>query len=323
MADRLVVRGAREHNLRDVSLDLPRRQAHRLHRALGVGQVVARLRHHLRRGPAPLRRVPLVVRAAVPRDRWTSPTWTSSRACRPPSPSTRSPRSRNPRSTVGHGHRDLRLPPAALRPGGPAPLPELRAAGGAPDAPADRRPDPRPPRGDTLPGARPGGAGAQGRVRGPARRPGQAGLRAGPGRRRGASSCPTAPRLEPGPLRAAHHRGGRRPPGAARRHPPASHRVDGDRTAARRRRSPRSASWPRTGPRSWSRSPSTWPARTAGSRFDEPRRATSRSTRPTAPARRATGSGPDSRSIPSWSCPNPTRSLADGAIAPWAGGRSR
>ena len=49
---------------------LPRaapRQAHRVHRAVGLGQVVAGLRHHLRRGPAPLRRVAVVLRPPVPR----------------------------------------------------------------------------------------------------------------------------------------------------------------------------------------------------------------------------------------------------------------
>ena len=72
-------------------------------------------------------------------------------------------------------------------------------------------------------------------------------------------------RAGPGPLRAAHHRGGGRPPGPARRHPPAADRVAGD--GARR--------WPRAWPRWWwstptaprrrpSPSASTWPAPTAG-----------------------------------------------------------
>ena len=48
------------------------------------------------------------------------------------------------------------------------------------------------------------------------------------------------------------------------------------------------------------------------------RPATSRSTRPTAPASTATASAPASRSTPSWSCPTPTSSVDEGAIAPWA-----
>ncbi len=39
MADQLIIRGAREHNLKDVSLDLPARRADRVHRAVRVGQV--------------------------------------------------------------------------------------------------------------------------------------------------------------------------------------------------------------------------------------------------------------------------------------------
>ena len=67
MADRIVIRGAREHNLKNLDVTLPRDQARRHHRALGVGEVVARVRHHLRRGTAALRRVAFGLRAAVPR----------------------------------------------------------------------------------------------------------------------------------------------------------------------------------------------------------------------------------------------------------------
>ena len=54
--DRLVVRGAREHNLKDVHLDLPR-DALIVFTGLSGPQVEPRLRHDLRRGPAPLRGV--------------------------------------------------------------------------------------------------------------------------------------------------------------------------------------------------------------------------------------------------------------------------
>ena len=59
------------------------------------------LRHDLRRGPAPLRRVAVGVRPPVPRARWTSPTSTSSRACRPAVSIDQKSTSKNPRSTVG------------------------------------------------------------------------------------------------------------------------------------------------------------------------------------------------------------------------------
>ena len=60
------IRGARTHNLKNVSLDLPRNRLIVITGPVGLGQVVARLRHALRRGPAPLRRVALGVRAPVP-----------------------------------------------------------------------------------------------------------------------------------------------------------------------------------------------------------------------------------------------------------------
>ena len=59
-----------------------------------------------------------------------------------------------------------------------------------------------------------------------------------------------------------------------------------------------------------------------GLSFDELAPATSPSTRPTGPARPAPAWAPASRSTPSWWCPIPTKSLAEGALAPWAGARS-
>ena len=101
MADQLIIRGAREHNLKDVSLDLPARLAHRLHRAVRVGQVVAwRSTRSSPRASAATssrcRRTPASSSA-----RWTSPTSTSSRASRPAVSIDQKSTSKNPRSTVG------------------------------------------------------------------------------------------------------------------------------------------------------------------------------------------------------------------------------
>ena len=63
----IVVRGARAAQPPEPRRPHPARPPGRDHGALGLGQVLARLRHALRRGPAPLRRVALGLRAPVPR----------------------------------------------------------------------------------------------------------------------------------------------------------------------------------------------------------------------------------------------------------------
>ena len=66
-ATHLIVRGARTHNLKNVDVYAAARQADHRHRRQRLGQVVARLRHDLRRRAAPLRRVAVRLRPPVPR----------------------------------------------------------------------------------------------------------------------------------------------------------------------------------------------------------------------------------------------------------------
>ena len=64
--DQLVVRGAREHNLKDITVAFPRDRLVVITGLSGSGKSQPRLRHDLRRGPAPLRREPERLRAPVP-----------------------------------------------------------------------------------------------------------------------------------------------------------------------------------------------------------------------------------------------------------------
>ncbi len=117
----------------------PAQQARGHHGPVGVGEVVARIRHAVRRRAAPLRRVAVRVRPAIPR--------ADGKARRRP----------DRRSVAGdfhraedhrfepaldgrHRHRDLRLPPPAVRQHRRPALPELRPRNRLAVARAHRRP---------------------------------------------------------------------------------------------------------------------------------------------------------------------------------------
>ena len=182
--ERLVVQGAREHNLRNVDLDLPRDKLIVFTGLSGSGQVVAGVRHDLRGGPAALRRVAVRVRAPVPRaDGQARRRLHRGAVAR----GVDRPEVDQPQPAVDrrHDHRGLRLPAPAVRARGHAVLPGLRRARHRADAAADRRPAARAARGHALPGARAGRPRPQGRVRRPVQGAAEQGLRARPGRRRG------------------------------------------------------------------------------------------------------------------------------------------
>ena len=65
LMDTLRIRGARTHNLKNIDVDLPRNKLIVITGLSGSGQVVARVRYPVRRGPATLCRVALGLRAPV------------------------------------------------------------------------------------------------------------------------------------------------------------------------------------------------------------------------------------------------------------------
>ena len=147
----------------------PARPARGVHRAVRLGQILARLRHHLCRGPAPLRREPVGLRAAVPGD--------DAEAGRRP----------DRRPVAGHlhraedhlaqsaldrrhRHRDLRLHAAAVGARRRALFAGDRPADREPDRVADGRPRPGAAGGHAALSAGAGGARPQGRVPQGARR---------------------------------------------------------------------------------------------------------------------------------------------------------
>ena len=91
----ITVRGAREHNLKNVDLAIPRDKLVVFTGLSGSGKILARLRYDLCRRPAPLCRVALGLCPPVPRDDAASPMSTRSTGSPPPSRSSR----RRPRRT--------------------------------------------------------------------------------------------------------------------------------------------------------------------------------------------------------------------------------
>lgn len=209
----------------------PARLAHRLHGLVGVGQVLPRLRHDLRRGPAALRGVPVLVRPAVPR-----PDGQAGRGLHRGSLPGCLHRPEvdlaQPALDGRHHHRGLRLPAAAVRAHRQAALPRVPPSHHTPVAAGHRRQGAGAPGGEPLPGPVAAGARAQGRVRRPLRRPPDQGIQPCPGRRRDDPAQRTADPEEAGE---AHHRGGHRPSHGEglRQAPP--HRLGGDRPRPGRR----------------------------------------------------------------------------------------
>ena len=182
----IVIRGARTHNLKSVDRHDRAAPADRRHRRQRLRQVVARLRHDLRRGAAPLRRVAVRLRAPVPRADGAA----RRRLGRGDAAGDRHPpEEQHPQPALDgrHHHRDARLPAPAVRAGRPDDVPAVRHGRRARDGRGRRR-----------------AAGAAARGRAPADR-----LRAADRPRRPAR--PGGTRREPGRRRPAQGRTTTRP----------------------------------------------------------------------------------------------------------------
>ena len=281
----------------------PAAPAGRGHRRVRLRQVLAGVRHGLRRGPAPLRRDVLAVRAPVPRPHGQA-------AGRPHRGHPAGDRHRpdQPGAHLALDGRDddraERPPEAALRAGGPPALPRLRAASASRHAREHRRGTPRARGGRRRSAAGadlPGGSAEElhrGGSAGPAR---AAGLHAG------ARTCAGAARDRAGPL----------PRGlrwiaadcSRRSRPRCGSGADGSMCRSSNR-------LPRRRARVCGASPPTCTAPTATSTTAIRRRACSRSIPRSAPARPAAASAASSASTTGSSCRTRRRRCAAARSAP-------
>ena len=226
MSDRLIVRGAREHNLKDVSLDLPRDALIVFTGLSGSGKSSLAFDTIFAEG----QRRYVESLSAYARQflgQMDKPDVDFIEGLSPAVSIDQKSTSRNPRSTVGtitEVYDYLRL--LYARAGTPH-CPVCGRPIGRQSPQADRRPGPRARRGHPVPGAGAGHPGAQGRVRRAVPRPADQGLQPGAGRRGRPHPHRAADAEEAGE---AHDRGGRRPARGQARPPSA-----GSPTRSRRR----------------------------------------------------------------------------------------
>ncbi len=181
--DQLVVRGAREHNLKDVTVAFPRDRLVVITGLSGSGKSSLAFdtiyaegqRRYVESLSAYARQfLGQMEKPDVDQIDGLSPAISIDQKGASPQPAV----------DGRHRHRDLRPPPAPLRAGRPSALPDVRPGDRAAVRPADRRPGPGAARGHAPPRPRAAHQGPQDRGRPRLRRRPTAGLRPGPRRRR-------------------------------------------------------------------------------------------------------------------------------------------
>ncbi len=229
--DKIVIRGAREHNLRNIDVEIPRDSLTVITGLSGSGKSSPRVRHDLRRGAAALRRVAVGLRPAVPRADAEAGRRVDRGAVAGDLDRAEDDLE-EPALHRRHRHRDLRLHAAAVGARRRAALARHRAADREPDGEPDGRPDARHAGGPPAAAAGAGRPRPQGRVQEGAGRPAEARLPAGQGGRRALRDRPGAGARQEAQAR---HRGGGRPAGGAAGDRRAAGREPGDGARAERR----------------------------------------------------------------------------------------
>ena len=159
--DWIAVSGARVHNLKNIDVDLPRDQLVVITGLSGSGKSSLAFDTIYAEGQRRYVEVALGLRPPVPRADGEARRRSDRRACRPRSPSNRRPPDQ-PALDRRHGHRDLRLPAAAVRQHRGAALFQLRPRDLSAVARADSRPRDALPAGRAHQRASAGGARTQG-----------------------------------------------------------------------------------------------------------------------------------------------------------------
>ena len=139
------VRGARTHNLQNVDVDIPRNRLVVITGVSGSGKSSLAFDTLLAEGQRQYVQS-LSVYARQFFEQMERPDVDHIEGLQPTIAIDQRRRQPNPRSTVGHDHRDLRLPAAADGPGGRRAVPEVRHADRAADAGRNRADDSRPAR---------------------------------------------------------------------------------------------------------------------------------------------------------------------------------